>query len=122
MGQHDALEIKQKCTGEDQDTQTELYNLGWPRGSRGVDQVAAQVGRQVGDSLLQLLIRLSVSNVEEFLPAENPWRRGFPRVLNNLLQLWQTVLHLQDLAQLFLVLHHHDVGFTVGQDVFTGLG
>ena len=96
--------------------------LGWSRGPRGVHQVAAQVGSQPGDSLLQLVVRLAVSDVQELLPAENPWCRGFPRVLDNVFQLRQTVLHCEDLAQLFLVLHHHQVGFTVGQDVFTGLG
>ena len=58
------------------------------------------------------------AHLEKLAPAENSRMRGLPRVLDDALEVRsQGVLALQQLLQLLLVLHHHDVGPAVGRPV-----
>ena len=54
------------------------------------------------------------AHLEKLAPAENSRMRGLPRVLDDALEVRsQGVLALQQLLQLLLVLHHHDVSSAV---------
>ena len=93
----------------------------------GVHQAAALVDGNLGQPLLQSIWLESTSKLKEAFPGEDVLlvtlgqsslvrERGFSTPLDNTLQLWQLVLHQQDLLEQGLALDHDDVGLAVDAD------
>ena len=95
--------------------------LGHSSGARCVDEAAALVDGDPLQPLLQFLVVLLDADLQELLPAEDALLLGHAEVLHDGLEVGQLGADGQDLVQLLLVLHHHDVDPAVLRDVLAGL-